>query len=97
LIRILILLSTCKNDKKNRDSYYFVIVFDFLSWKNDVNVPSKSKEQKKSKKISFLLASCRSMTKKAGSGSESGSIGQRHGSMDPGSGCHGSATLPSLL
>jgi hypothetical protein len=33
-------------------------------------------------KISFLLASCRSMTKIAGSGSESGSISKRHGSAD---------------
>ncbi len=36
-----ILLSTCKNSKKNLDSYYFVTLFDFLSLKNDVNVPSK--------------------------------------------------------
>jgi hypothetical protein len=35
-----ILLSSCKNSKKNLDSYYFVILFDFLSFKNDVNVPS---------------------------------------------------------
>jgi hypothetical protein len=39
------------------------------------------------KKFSFLLASWRSMTKKQdpdpGSGSESGSISQRHGSVDP--------------
>jgi hypothetical protein len=46
-IRIRILLSTCKNSKKNLDSYYFVIFFDFLSLKNDVNVPSKSNKQKK--------------------------------------------------
>ena len=29
------------------DSYYFVTLFDFLSLKNDVNVPSKSNKQKK--------------------------------------------------
>ncbi len=53
-------------------------LFDFLSSKNDVNVASKSNKQKKlCKKISFLLASWRSMTKIAGSGS--GSISQRHG------------------
>jgi hypothetical protein len=36
-----------QNSKKNLDSYYFVTLFDFLSLKNDVNVPSKSKKQKK--------------------------------------------------
>jgi hypothetical protein len=45
-IRIRILLSSCKNSKKNLDSYYFVTLFDFLSLKNDVNVPSKSNKQK---------------------------------------------------
>jgi hypothetical protein len=38
-IRIRILLSSCKNRKKDLDSYYFVTLFDFLSLKNDVNVP----------------------------------------------------------
>jgi hypothetical protein len=61
-----------------------VTLFDFLSLKNDVNVASKSNKQKKlCKKINFLLASWRSMTKTAGSGSESGSISQTHGSADP--------------
>ncbi len=46
-LRIRILLSTCKNSKKNLDSYYFVTLFYFLSLKNDVNVPSKSNKQKK--------------------------------------------------
>ncbi len=36
-----------QNSKKNLDSYYFVTLFDFLSFKNDVNVPSKSNKQKK--------------------------------------------------
>ena len=68
--RIRILLSSCKNRKKNLDSYDFLTPFDFLSLKNDVNVATKSNEQKKlCKKISFLLASWRSMTKIAGSGS----------------------------
>jgi hypothetical protein len=35
-----------QNSKKNLDSYYFATLFDFLSFKNDVNVPSKSKRQK---------------------------------------------------
>jgi hypothetical protein len=39
-------LSSCKNNKKNLDSYYFVTDFDFLSLKNYVNVPSKSNQQK---------------------------------------------------
>ncbi len=42
-----ILLSSCKNSKKNLDSFYFVTLFDFLSLKNDVNVPSKSNKQQK--------------------------------------------------
>jgi hypothetical protein len=42
-----ILLSSCKNIKKNLDSYYFVTLFDFLSLKNDVNVASKINKQKK--------------------------------------------------
>jgi hypothetical protein len=47
---------------------------DFLSRKNYVNVPSKSNQQKNFfGKISFSLASWRSMTKIAGSGSGSGS------------------------
>jgi hypothetical protein len=35
-----------KNGKKNLDSYYFATLFDFLSLKNDVNVPLKSNKQK---------------------------------------------------
>jgi hypothetical protein len=30
-----------KNSKKNLDSYCFVTFYDFLSLKNDVNVPKK--------------------------------------------------------
>jgi hypothetical protein len=32
--------------KKHLDSYYFVTLIDFLSLKNDENVPSKSNKQK---------------------------------------------------
>ncbi len=46
-IWIRILLSSCKNNEKNLESYYFVTLFDFLSLKNNVNVPSKSNKQKK--------------------------------------------------
>ncbi len=42
-----ILLSSCKNNKKNLESYYFVTLFNFFSLKNNVNVPSKSNKQKK--------------------------------------------------
>ncbi len=38
--------SSSKNSKKNLDSYCFVTSFDFLSLKNDVNVPSKCNKQK---------------------------------------------------
>jgi hypothetical protein len=43
---IWILLSSCKNSKKNLDTYYFVTLFDFLTLKNYVNVASKSNKQK---------------------------------------------------
>ncbi len=47
-IRIRIFLSSSKNSKKNIDSYTVLwLLSDFLSLKNDVNVPSKSKKQKK--------------------------------------------------
>jgi hypothetical protein len=36
-----------QNNKKNLDAYYSVTLFDFLSLKNDVNVPTKSNKQKK--------------------------------------------------
>jgi hypothetical protein len=36
-----------QNSKKNLGSYYFVTLFDFLSLKKDLNVPSKSNKQKK--------------------------------------------------
>jgi hypothetical protein len=60
------------------------LLMDFLSLKNGVKVPSKSTGSKQKncfKIISFLLASGRSMTKIAGSGS---------GSTPK---CHGSGTL----
>jgi hypothetical protein len=41
-----ILLSSCKNSKKKLDSYCFVTSFGLFTLKNDVNVPSKSNEQK---------------------------------------------------
>jgi hypothetical protein len=53
-IWIRILLSSCKNSKKNHDSYYFVTLFDFLSLKNVVNVASKSNKQKNCVKKQFF-------------------------------------------
>ena len=47
------ILSSIKNSKENLDSYFFVTPFDFLSLKNDVNVPSKSNKQKNFFKIVF--------------------------------------------
>jgi hypothetical protein len=45
---------SCKNNKKNLESYYFVTLFDFLSLKNIVYEPSKSNNQKKlCKKLVF--------------------------------------------
>ncbi len=41
-----ILPSLNKKSKKNVDFYCFGLVHDFLSFKTDVNVPSKNKEQK---------------------------------------------------
>jgi hypothetical protein len=43
----------------------------------------KSNEQKNFEKTNFLLAFCQSLTKKAVSGSESGSASQWYGSPDP--------------
>ncbi len=58
-------------------------LFDFLSLKNEINVPLKNKKQKNLKKFCCcLLPSWRSLTKIAGSGSASGSISQRHGSAN---------------
>jgi hypothetical protein len=54
LLWIRILLLSCKNSKKNLDSYYFVTLFEFLSLINDVNIASKSHRHKKlCKKLVF--------------------------------------------
>ena len=69
------------------------LLFDFLSLKNNVNV-SKAISRKTFFLKFFLLASWRSMTKIAGSGSESGSISQRNGSVDPDPNPHQNAMDP---
>ncbi len=66
----------------NAADLYCFVTFDFLSVENDVNVPKKVIRKK-----SFLLASWRSMTKRIGSGSGSGSVLK----------CHGSGTLKKTL
>ncbi len=55
----------------------------YISLKNDVNVPSKSNKQKNRKKHLYFVGILRLLTKRAGSGSESGSVYK----------CHGSGTL----
>ncbi len=78
---IRILLSLRKIVRKTLISTVLWLPFDFLSLKNDVEVPSKSTMQKNFlKQIRILLASWRSMLKIEGSGS--GSISQRRGSPD---------------
>jgi hypothetical protein len=42
-----------QNSKKNLDSYYFVTLFDFLSLKNYVNVPSKRDKKNCVKKLVY--------------------------------------------
>ncbi len=76
-IRILPLSS--KKVRKNLISTILCLFWDFLSWKTDANVPSESNKQKNVEKTYFLLASWKSLTKRAGS--ESGS--QWYGSADP--------------
>ncbi len=87
-IRIRILLSLRKIARKTLISTVLSLLFDYLPLKNDVKVPSKSNMQKNGfEKINFLLPSWRSMMKiegsRSASGSESGSISQKHWSADP--------------
>jgi hypothetical protein len=76
-----------------------VILFEFSSLKNDVNIPSKSNRLKKLLNIIFLLASGRSMTKIAASGSKIRIRIHQSEAWIRGSGsgstpiCHGSGTL----
>ncbi len=60
---------------------------DFLSFKSDVQVHSKSNKQKNLEKTSFFLTSRKPMTKKAGSGAGSGAgsefVTQFYGFADP--------------
>jgi hypothetical protein len=59
-VRLRILLSSCKNSKKNLDSYCFVnMTFIFENWCK-CNVPLQSNKQKNLEKNCFLLAFWRS-------------------------------------
>ncbi len=69
--------------KKCKISTILWFLFDFLSVKTDVNVPSKSNRKKLGKKTYFLSASSQPQTKKAGSGSGAGSVSQWYGPPDP--------------
>ncbi len=81
-VRIRILSSTKQKKRKNHHFYFLLLLFDFLSWKTDVNVPSKSKKKKNFEKKFVLLTACQSLTKKAGSGFGSRSVSQLNGSAD---------------
>jgi hypothetical protein len=56
-IRIWILTSSSKKSKKILISTVLFLLYDFLSFKNYVNVPSKSNKQRILEKNLFLLAS----------------------------------------
>jgi hypothetical protein len=47
MIRIRFLLSSGKKSRETLDSCFFVLLYDFLSLENDVNVASKSNKPKK--------------------------------------------------
>ncbi len=78
-----ILPSQAKIVRKTLIPTVFWLLLDFLSLKNDVNVPSKSIKQNNFFLIRFLLVSWRSMTKLAGSGSESNPDPLVRGILDP--------------
>jgi len=85
-----ILLSSSKNSKKNLDSTVLLLLYDFLSLKNEVNVTSKSNKQKNR---NFVVVDVLKVTdEKAGS---AGSASPRYGIRGFGSlpKCHGSGTL----
>jgi hypothetical protein len=85
LVEVRFLFSN-KISKKTLISTVLLLLFDFYLWKL-CKCSFRKLKAKKLRKISiFYLPSWRSVTKKAGSGAESGSVPK----------CHGSATLLSL-
>ncbi len=73
-----------QNIKKTKIPSAFWLLYDFLFFKTDVNVASKSNRQKNFE-IFVLIAILKVTGKTAGSGSGvgSGSVSQRYGSADP--------------
>ncbi len=63
-IRLRILQSSSKNCKKTLIPTVLWLLYDFLSLKNDVNIPTESNKQKNLDKNKFLLKSWKSLTKK---------------------------------
>ncbi len=81
-VRIRILPSRSKKWRKTLIFTVFWLRYDFISLKNDVNVPSKRNKHKNVEKKKFcLLVSWRSLTKSARSAS--GSVSYKYGSEDP--------------
>ncbi len=78
-VRIRILSSTSKKCKKNLLFLLFYISFRLFIYENWCKC-TKKEISKIWKKTYFLLTSCQPLTKKAGSGSGSGSVIQRYGS-----------------
>ncbi len=95
-VRVRILLSSSKKAKivsKTLIPTILWILSDFLSLKNDVNVPSKRIKQNIFYTNFLLLVSWRSRTKIAGSGSRAWIRESASGSVPS----HGSATLPLIF
>ncbi len=91
---IRILLSSCKISKKNIEVLFLTVLwllYDFLSLKKDVNVASKSKNQKNLGLKSFLVSILKVTDKNS---RISGSVSQRCGSGDPGSHLYQNVTDP---
>ncbi len=95
---IRILLSSFKNSKQNLDSYCFVTLFDFLTVKNDVNLPSKSRYNQKNIFLNQFLVGILMVNSRKSRiriririhQSEAQICGYGSGSTPK---CHGSATL----
>ncbi len=72
-----------KNCRKSLISAVYWLLYNFLSLKTDVNVPSQRNKQKNLEKTYFLFASWKPMTKRAGSRSGSHWYGSGDPDADP--------------
>jgi hypothetical protein len=71
-----------------------LLLFDFLSFKTDGNVPSKRNKQKNYGKTRIFVGNLSATDEKAGYGSEPGSVNQWYQNPDPyQKECHGTTTL----